>query len=68
MVETITEKADSPREALEKLRDKHQDLEERLEDLKTPRSISPEEEREMQRIKKQKLAIKDEMTSIRKEL
>jgi hypothetical protein len=68
MVETITEEAESPREALEKLREKHQNLEDRLEDLKTPRSVSPEEEREIQRIKKQKLAIKDKMSAIRDDL
>ena len=68
MVETITEKADSAQEALERLREKHQSLEERLENLKSPRSVSPEEEQEIQRIKKQKLAIKDEMSSIRDDL
>lgn len=68
MVETITEEAESPREALEKLREEHQNLEDRLEDLKTPRSVSPEEEREIQRIKKQKLAIKDKMSAIRDDL
>ena len=68
MVEAITEKADSPQEALEQLRDKHDELEQKLDDLNSPRSLSPEEEREIQVIKKQKLAIKDEMSSIRDDL
>lgn len=68
MVDAITEEADSPQEALDKLRQKHQSLEERLSKLKRSRSVSPEEEREIQNIKKQKLAIKDEMSSIRNEM
>jgi len=68
MVDSITEDADSPKEALEQLRSKHQDLEDRLSELKTPRSLSPEEEREIQVIKKQKLAIKDKMSTIRDDL
>jgi uncharacterized protein YdcH (DUF465 family) len=68
MDETITEDADSPQEALDKLQQKHRSLEERLSDLKDPRSVSPEEEREIQNIKKQKLAIKDKMKSIREDL
>lgn len=68
MDETITEDADSPKEALDKLQQKHQSLEERLSELKDPRSVSPEEEREIQNIKKQKLAIKDKMKNIREDL
>lgn len=68
MDETITEDADSPQEALDKLQQKHRSLEERLSELKDPRSVSPEEEREIQNIKKQKLAIKDKMKSIREDL
>ncbi len=68
MVETITEDADSAEEALIKLREKHESLEDRLTELKSPRSLSPEEEREIQTIKKQKLAIKDKMTTIRDDL
>jgi uncharacterized protein YdcH (DUF465 family) len=68
MDETITEDADSPQEALDKLQQKHQSLEERLSELKDPRSVSPEEEREIQNIKKQKLAIKDKMKNIREDL
>lgn len=65
MVDSITEDADNPKEALNRLRSKHEDLEDRLAELKTPRSLSPEEEREIQKIKKQKLAIKDKMSTIR---
>jgi len=68
MDETITEDADSPQEALDELQQKHQSLEERLSELKDPRSVSPEEEREIQNIKKQKLAIKDKMKTIREDL
>ena len=68
MVEAITEDADTPQEALDRLREKHDDLEDRLNELNSPRSLSPEEEREMADIKKQKLAIKDKMTRIRDDL
>jgi len=68
MDETITEDADSPQEALDELQQKHQSLEERLSELKDPRSVSPEEEREIQNIKKQKLVIKDKMKTIREDL
>lgn len=68
MVEGIVQDAQSPKEALDELRDKHEELEERLTKLKSPRSLSPEEEREIQTVKKQKLAIKDKMNSLRDEL
>ena len=68
MVDSITEEANSPKEALDKLQAKHNDLEDRLSQLKSPRSVSPEEEREIQNIKKQKLAIKDKISTIRDEL
>lgn len=68
MVDAIAEDANSPKEALDKLREKHEALEDRLTKLKRPRSVSPEEEREIQVIKKQKLAIKDKMNSIRNEI
>ncbi|MFB6264847.1 MAG: DUF465 domain-containing protein [Bradymonadaceae bacterium] len=62
--EPLVENADSTEEALDQLREKHQSLENRLDELETPRSLSPEEEYEMQEIKKQKLKIKDEIVSL----
>ena len=68
MVEGIIQDAQSPKEALDELREKHNELEQRLTQLKSPRSVSPEEEREIQTVKKQKLAIKDKMNSLREEV
>jgi hypothetical protein len=51
-------------QSYEQLQSEHQTLEARLERLKRPRSLSPEENAEIQRIKKRKLAIKDQMRSI----
>ena len=68
MVEAIAENAESTEEALKELRQKQQELEQRLSKLKRPRSLSPEEEREIQQVKKQKLAIKDKMSSLREKL
>ncbi len=65
MAHSLVEEADSTEEAIEKLRQRHQSLEERLEELKTPRSMSPEEEQEVQKIKKRKLKLKDEMASLK---
>ncbi len=48
----------------EQLRTEHEELEQRLHLLGRPRSMSPEEKSEMQRIKKRKLAIKDRMRSL----
>ncbi|WP_168210949.1 DUF465 domain-containing protein [Persicimonas caeni] len=50
--------------SLEQLKSEHQNLEHRLRMLSRPRSKSPEELAEMQRIKKKKLAIKDKMMSM----
>lgn len=50
--------------SFEQLKDEHQHLEQRLELLSRPRSKSPEELAEMQRIKKQKLAIKDKLMTM----
>jgi uncharacterized protein YdcH (DUF465 family) len=67
MAHSLVEEADSTEEALQKLRQKHQSLEDRLEQLKTPRSMSPEEEQEVQEIKKRKLKLKDEIASLETE-
>ena len=48
----------------EQLQSEHQNLEQRLQLLSRPRSLSPEEHAEMQRIKKRKLAIKDRMRTL----
>lgn len=48
----------------EQLRSEHRHLERRLEKLKRPRSISPSEQAEIQRIKKRKLAIKDKLRQL----
>lgn len=48
----------------EQLRSEHRHLERRLEQLNTPRSLSPEEQAEIQRIKKRKLAIKDQLRKL----
>ncbi len=49
----------SSNESLESLRNHHQKLEQRLDKLGGQRSLSPEEEFEMQVLKKRKLALKD---------
>lgn len=46
-------------ESLDSLRNTHQQLEKRLEELDSQRSLSPEEEYEVQVLKKRKLALKD---------
>jgi hypothetical protein len=48
----------------EELQQKHQELEERVNELETPRSMSPEEEYELRTIKKRKLAIKDKLSDM----
>lgn len=48
----------------EQLKAEHEELEQRLHLLGRPRSMSPEEQSEIQRIKKRKLAIKDRMRSL----
>jgi uncharacterized protein YdcH (DUF465 family) len=48
----------------EELQEKHQELEERVNELETPRSMSPEEEYELRTIKKRKLAIKDKLSGM----
>jgi hypothetical protein len=48
----------------EELQRKHQELEERVNELETPRSMSPEEEYELRTIKKRKLAIKDKLSDM----
>ena len=48
----------------EELQEKHQELEERVNELETPRSMSPEEEYELRTIKKRKLAIKDKLSDM----
>lgn len=46
---------------LEQLKHEHKSLEERLDSLNRPPTLSAEEEAEMQVIKKRKLAIKDQL-------
>ena len=48
-------------DSTESLRQTHQQLEQRLEKLDRQRSLSPEEEFEMQVLKKRKLALKDQL-------
>lgn len=48
----------------EELQEKHQELEKRVNELETPRSMSPEEEYELRTIKKRKLAIKDKLSDM----
>lgn len=52
-------------ESLESLRKSHQKLEQRLEQLDGQRSLSPEEEFEVQVLKKRKLALKDQILARR---
>ncbi|MFU8803785.1 MAG: DUF465 domain-containing protein [Bradymonadaceae bacterium] len=51
-------------EALEYLRTQHKMLDKRLHELDRHRSLSPEEQYEMQLIKKRKLFLKDRMRSL----
>ena len=51
-------------QSVEDLRSEHKELERKLEALQRPRSMSPEEESEVQRIKKRKLAIKDQIMTL----
>ena len=48
----------------EELQRRHQELEQRVNELETPRSMSPEEEYELRTIKKRKLAIKDKLSDM----
>lgn len=51
-------------QSYEELMNEHRSLEHRLDRLNRPRSMSPEEQAEMQRIKKRKLAIKDRLRTM----
>ncbi len=51
-------------ESLESLRRAHQQLEQRLHTLDRHRSLSPEEQFEVQVLKKRKLALKDRMRAM----
>lgn len=53
--------------SLEELKSAHENLEQRLDDLESPRSMSPEEEYEMNVIKKQKLSIKDKILDLQQD-
>ena len=48
-------------DSLDSLRETHQKLEQRLDKLSGHRSLSPEEEFEVQVLKKRKLALKDQI-------
>jgi uncharacterized protein YdcH (DUF465 family) len=48
----------------DQLQSEHQNLEQRIHNLSRSRSQSPEEQAEIQRLKKRKLAIKDEMSTM----
>jgi uncharacterized protein YdcH (DUF465 family) len=48
----------------DKLQNEHQNLEQRIHMLSRSRSQSPQEQAEIQRLKKCKLAIKDEMRTL----
>ena len=58
---------DAPQPDLEELQQEHRDLEERLQRLERPRSMSPQERYRAQQIKKRKLALKDKMASMQQE-
>ena len=51
-------------ETIESLRHSHQELEQRLNKLDRYRSLSPEEQFEIQVLKKRKLALKDRMRAM----
>lgn len=51
-------------ETLDQLRNQHGTLEARLQQLDRHRSLSPEEQYEMQVIKKRKLHLKDQITRL----
>ena len=55
---------DQLEETMESLQETHQSLQERLNELDRHRSLSPEEQFEVQIIKKRKLALKDRIRSI----
>jgi hypothetical protein len=54
----------SHRDALEQLRNQHRWLEDRLVELGSHRSLSPEEQYEVALIKKRKLFLKDRIRSL----
>ncbi len=54
----------SDNETFEALQQAHQQLEQRLNTLDRHRSLSPEEQFEVQVLKKRKLALKDRMRTI----
>ncbi len=64
MARPNTAPADSLEETMESLQQTHQSLQERLAELDRLRSLSPEEQFEVQIIKKRKLALKDRIQSI----
>lgn len=64
MPESTTRGPQHLEQNLEELRQEHEQLEQRLALLLRPRSMSPEEQAEMQGIKKRKLAIKDRLMAI----
>lgn len=57
-----------PMKKLRRLERKHAELEKQVEELEARTHLSPTEEMEKQRLKKKKLATKDELQTVRREL
>lgn len=66
MSQSTVRREDDLDRTYEELESEHRDLEHRLKMLNRPRSVSPEEQAEIQRIKKRKLAIKDQLQSFQR--
>ena len=62
----FTSTLDRKDESLESLQELHESLQTRLNELDKHRSLSPEEQFEVQIIKKRKLALKDRIYSMQK--
>ena len=64
MSKTTVRREDLSDQSLEQLKTEHRSLEQRLQRLNRPRSLSPEEQFEIQEIKKRKLKLKDRIRTI----